>query len=540
MSFQYLQDRKDYEDRYDVHTISQCIDQLKMLGEISRKMRLEPTIERYPESEHKRNMGLIEARMMFALKALRYKKRKSTIAEWMEADRIKQVKQDSTLPPRVTCPSCSTPMIADDFKTLEDWLEDKPLRVFFNFQCPKCKKRQGVYDDGEVYVSKPDYCPDCKKELIVKHSRKGEVITTLYTCKNCGYSKKDIYDLKKSDLEYKKWQEEQAKKEQENQQLLEKYRDEFCLSEKEGKEHVETLEAMEVADVIRDEILAEFDTPAQEKLMTVKKTPISDLETLLEKELSTIGFTRLSFGNPTIDRYVSVPFTVQDSNSKRHEQQSILAIYDLLKTTLKDTNWRVSKDTLSYRLGFISGTLKGYESENDLLKLFGQEQPKKPKSKLDPKLREKYEHHNYVQLVRLCAKHDAKENIRKRRLKDEPEGFFFERGEGGYTCGICGRSQYSEDIWWREDGLRCRDCWRNIQDGVIPVLDLKKERWEKEFFGRYEITERGIHPSSIRKLRRDRTLVGRDLRDVSGSLYCTIYLVSENEEFLDKFPLKTD
>ncbi|MCF1193580.1 hypothetical protein LRR18_18495, partial [Mangrovimonas sp. AS39] len=92
-----------------------------------------------------------------------------------------------------------------------DWDESKPIRVLFTFNCPKCKKRQGVYDDGEIYVSKSDFCPDCKQNLEVKSGKKGDVITTHYKCKNCGYSKNVIYDLKKSDEEHKKRQEEQGK-----------------------------------------------------------------------------------------------------------------------------------------------------------------------------------------------------------------------------------------------------------------------------------------------------------------------------------------
>ncbi len=528
----YLRDEQHYEDRYDLHTIEQCLNQLKMIGEIGRKMRLAPSIKNYPESEHKRSMGLIEARMMFVLKAYRYKDRESTIAGWIEADTVKQAKQDDTQPPRVSCPECDAPMIADDFKTLEDWPDDKPMRVLFTFNCPKCKKRQGVYEDGEVYVSKPSYCPDCGKEAETNFTFMGETSTFTIKCTSCTYKSIDVSDHVKDEAKRKATDKRDA-------ELLAKYRDEFCLSEKEGNEHVELLEAMDVAHEIHDEILAELDTPAQEKLMAVKKTPITDLEAILKSALVVSGFPRLSLADPDIDRHVSVPFTVQDSSSKRHERESIAQLHDLLSETLKDTNWRVRKDSLSYRLGFISGKLKGYESEEDLLKLFGKEEPKKPKSKLDPKLREKYENHNYVQLAKMDAEFEAEQRIRKRRLKNEPDGFFFERSESVYTCGICHRSQYSEDIWWREDGLRCRDCWRNIREDVIPVIDLKKERWEKEFFDKYEITsKRGVHPSSIRKLRREGVLVGRDLKDAEGNTYDTIYLVSENNEFLEEYLVK--
>jgi DNA-directed RNA polymerase subunit M/transcription elongation factor TFIIS len=535
---QYLKDQQSYIDRYDLHTIEQCLDQLRMLNDVGQKMRLEPTIKDYPESELERNMGLVRGRVLFVLKAHRYKERESRITEWMESDKAKQDKQDNTTPPKVSCPDCGSQMIADNLRHLEDWPEDKPMRVLFTFNCSKCKKRQGVYDDGEIYVSKSDFCPDCKEKLEVKSNKKGEVITTHYTCKNCGYSKKDIYDLKKSDEEHKKWQEEQAKKEQKDRQLLEKYRTEFCLSEKEGKEYVESLEALEVAHEVKEEVLTEMDTPAHEKLLAVNKISVTDLENLVNKALNESGFTRLSFGNPDMDRNVLVPFTVQETKPKRRDRESVSDLYDLLKTTLKDTSWRAPKDLINYRLGFLSGKLKGYESEDDLLKLFGKEETKKPKSKLDPEFRAKYEHHNLVQLARMGAEYEATKRIRTRRLNDEPDGFFLNDGGRGYTCGICRRSHNGEDIWWRPDGLRCRDCWRNIQGGVIPMLSLDKEWWEEEHFDKYDIEKRDVRSASIKKLRREGVLLGRDLKDTNGNTYWTVFLVSENEEFLKRYARK--
>ena len=71
------------------------------------------------------------------------------------------------------------------------------------------------------------------------------------------------------------------------------------------------------------------------------------------------------------------------------------------------------------------------------------------------------------------------------------------------------------------------------------MFDLGKERWEMEFFGKYEITsKRGVHPSSIKRLRREGVLVGRDLKNANDRTYETIYLVSENKNFLKDYPKK--
>lgn len=539
MSFQYLKPQQEYEDRYDIGTIKECLRVLHMVDGIGEKMKLEPKFQSYPESEQDRNMGLFRGRMLFFIQAQRHKHRASTIAEWIESDRSKQDKQDNTPVPKANCPECNSAMTDDGSHHLVDWDDDKSMRVLFTFNCPKCKKRQGVYDDGEIYVSKSDFCPDCKQKLERKSSKKGEVITTSYKCKNCGYSNKEIWDLKKSDEEHKKWREEHAKEELEDKQLLEKYRAEFCLSDEKGKEYVETLEALEVAQEVKEEVLAEMDTPAHEKLLLVNKIAITDLETLVNQALKDSGFTRLSIGEPDIDRHVLVPFTVQETKPKRRDRESIADLYDLLKTALKDTNWRAPKDLITYRLGFLSGKLKGYESEDDLLKLFGKEEPKKPKSKLDPEFRAKYEHHNVVQMARMSAEYEATKRIRTRRLKNEPDGFYLNDGGLGYTCKICRRSHNGEDIWWRPDGLRCRDCWRNIQEGVIPVLDLDKEWWEEEHFTKFEVDYYyGVKTQSIKKLRREGVLVGRDLKDENGYIYETVFLASENQKFLKDHPRK--
>jgi len=55
----------------------------------------------------------------------------------------------------------------------------------------------------------------------------------------------------------------------------------------------------------------------------------------------------------------------------------------LTKKTLADTNWRLMSDGASYKLGFLSGRLKGVEGEDDLKKLA--ESNLKKRNKLPPK-----------------------------------------------------------------------------------------------------------------------------------------------------------
>lgn len=130
------------------------------------------------------------------------------------------------------------------------------------------------------------------------------------------------------------------------------------------------------------------------------------------------------------------------------------------------------------------------------------------------------------------------EHRRKLRLKKEKiEGFFLEVNEGPYTCGICKETTPGNNIWWNLDGLRCRDCWRNIQKKVIPPLkyDNDDKIWIKEWQLQSDYS---LHPATRGKLRREDLLKGRDLKRKNGTIYCTVYLVKENKEFFKKYPKK--
>ena len=65
----------------------------------------------------------------------------------------------------------------------------------------------------------------------------------------------------------------------------------------------------------------------------------------------------------------AVPFTIQDSKTGRESRTSKYDLKRILKKIFKDTNWRLMTDGVNYRLGVLAGRLRGYESEEDLLKL---------------------------------------------------------------------------------------------------------------------------------------------------------------------------
>ena len=128
---------------------------------------------------------------------------------------------------------------------------------------------------------------------------------------------------------------------------------------------------------------------------------------------------------------------------------------------------------------------------------------------------------------------------RNKRLKEEKvKGFFLEATDGSYTCAICRETLPGNEIWWNPKGLRCKDCWRNIQKKVIPPLEYDSDDkvWIKEWeFDSYF----GIHPATREKLKRQGILKGRDLKREDGTIYCTVYLIKENIEFLKTYKRKS-
>ncbi len=181
---QYLRDEQYYIDRYDLHTIEECLDTVKMFQDIYQKILVSVELKDLSQENKLKDANIMLHRTLFVIKGKRYEKKQETIQKWMEDDKFKQDKQDYTpVPEGIVCPLCNGLMHFNSSKHL-DYTYDSPImRIMFLFKCIKCKKQQWVYDDGEIRVSKPDLCPKCKKEIDVSHSRKRKVITWKYNAK---------------------------------------------------------------------------------------------------------------------------------------------------------------------------------------------------------------------------------------------------------------------------------------------------------------------------------------------------------------------
>lgn len=528
---QYLHDENYYADIYDLITIKRCRDIVNKYREIYQLSLKDKKIKDISDEEKLKGANYYLNIELFSTTTSRHRNRKERIEEMIEDDRKKQDFYDSTSEPsNILCNKCGKRLFSDT-KILEDYM-DSPMRILFYFPCKNCKVKRAVYNTGEEFESKPSTCPKCKHELNEKHTvktkGKNKIITWIRTCPKCKFSETDIDDFEKSHLEWEKRQ-------QEDKELLTKYREEYCLSEEKGKENAELIEAMKYAHEVFEEEKQKYDNTAYQKTIQLKRLSIVELEKLLSVLLEKERYVKLSLDKPNMGQFVMVPITVQDADSSRKGYDSTKNLEKILKATLDGTNWRLLTNSLTYRLGYVSGQLKGYEREEDLLELEGFKKEHKP-PKDDAERRMKYGSHSYVQLARMMGQHAGIESVRKKRLEKEPDGFFLDSSEGPLNCGICGDSTPGNGIWWDLSGIRCADCQRNIEEGVISKSIIKDEKlWIKEFHLKYDYS---LHPTTIRKLKKEGVLKGKELKRQDGSTYCTIYLVADNKEFFKKYPKK--
>ncbi len=285
--------------------------------------------------------------------------KEETINKWMEADRERDEKLENTEPPTdIICPNCGEEMTCDHKDLYEAY--NPPLRVLFLFRCSSCRKGRGIFDNGKEWEVKQQICPKCSAILKEKYSHKGKAVITTYTCLNCPYKDKEVFEPTKIE-------------EEKLDPNFERDRARFCLS-KEQKDHYYAfkIKLNNVTELLKESKEREKHKDIYDAAAKLQKLTIDQLEQKLIKAFKKHGYEKLRLAQPQIDKYVIVPFTIRDTKPKREKHASELELRRLFNEVLEPTSWRLMTDSVSYRLGILSGRLKGYELEKDLVKLVEQ------------------------------------------------------------------------------------------------------------------------------------------------------------------------
>jgi len=352
----FVREKDYYEDRYDLYTIKHCLQTLQPETDVPL-----PNQDLMPNDAVKSIKDNFAELINYFKSGERYRNRRETIDKWIAEDQSKQDYYDKALDPSpVLCSECFKVMRLFD-KDLIDFL-DKPIRVLFLFECPNCKARKGLYDNGDEYESNNKNCPKCKSKLITNKTKKGTVISILTNCTKCDY--KDSYDLDLK-IDTSKYEKEEF----DNKMLLETYREKFCLTSEAGEEYI--IHTNRTKDYLnhRSEEQVKATDPVWQKVKEIKKISILEVETLLAKTLDPLKYVRFTLDKPEIDKFLTVKFSVQESDPSRSEYDSIHKLQKAIKSVLEDTNWRLMSEGITNRLGYLTGRLKGYERDEDLHEL---------------------------------------------------------------------------------------------------------------------------------------------------------------------------
>ena len=152
---------------------------------------------------------------------------------------------------------------------------------------------------------------------------------------------------------------------------FEKDRIKYCLVDKEFRDKLFEIQ-------IGLEQLAQFGKEMKEKednkhvyvaIKELKKPKIAELIPLLTPSLEKAGYIELHLDQPEMGKDVYLGFSCLDSKSDRDDYDSKRTLKKLVDAALKVTNWRLMSDGISYRLGYLSGRLRAYEREEDLMNL---------------------------------------------------------------------------------------------------------------------------------------------------------------------------
>lgn len=353
----YLKTKQYYIDLYDHGTVEICRRWLARPIDVEA---IEKKAEKndLDKEEAKRVVAGMNRLYLYFQTGDRYIKKEDTIREWMERDdkRDKFI-ETVTAPEDITCLTCGRLMFVSS-KHFNMGFDDEKDTMLFMYDCPlEHLPRRAFYNNGEEFKREKPLCPKCNTPVSEDDQTTDEKFITLVTCPNCDY--KDTREIERT-----------ASKEAEFDPNYDRDREEFCLSEKKGQEFIEAKRNIEGLAQFMDKVKEkEENKEVYDKVANLKKLKIIELEELLAPILEKAGYIKLQFKNPEITKDVVVPFIVYEHKPDREGQASTHDLSKLLKETLKETNWRLMSEGTNYRLGMLEGRLRGYEREEDLVKL---------------------------------------------------------------------------------------------------------------------------------------------------------------------------
>lgn len=382
MSYQYLKEESYYEDLYDRHTVEECRSNERVVNKTFSEMEKK---EEFAEEfkSHLTGWYLQYSQLYFQLVEtvayLRSKGREEAIRIWMEKDEAKDRRiAEARLTKLPYCKACGKDMgaISKDYMPRKtEGSANREDEILFMLECRPCKKRIALWEDGSEWEGMKTFCPRCRSEMKHSDKKEGDTITTTYDCPSCSHTYQDTLDLG----------EKYVPEEPEEDPFYELDRRRFCFdgemqSKYERKFHHLTRVAQLHLDANhREEHKEEYDAVKE-----IKQLKVIELSTALKPLIEEAGYAEFKLGDPEFGRETSVPFSCLDGKPERAEYDSKKGLQKIISSALEGTNWRLMSEGVSYRLGYLSGRLRAYESEEDMRKLVEGKAKKAPQKEERP------------------------------------------------------------------------------------------------------------------------------------------------------------
>lgn len=292
----------------------------------------------------------------------RYYKRDETITEWMSRDEQKDQKiADARLHDEPTCKHCGKQGLRIIDKSLMHrniGQHDEPEEVLFMLRCPHCDKNSAFWEDGTVWERMELRCSKCNTVMNEKSTRLKKSLKTTYSCPSCKHSYQEVLNLS-------------SKKKEEPDRDFESDLEIFCLRDKKVRdEHIDAKRRFEGLIRLCEEMKEKRDNKhIYDAMANLNKLKIPELSTVLSPALEKNGYAEFRLEQPNMGREVTIEFSCLDSKTERSDYDSRKILKKTIDKALEETNWRLMSSGISYRLGYLSGSLRAYESEEDIKQL---------------------------------------------------------------------------------------------------------------------------------------------------------------------------
>lgn len=245
------------------------------------------------------------------------------------------------------------------------WFKEEETQILFVFDCPnKHYPKKILYPDRREYFLPAWHCSKCggtEQKSITEETEARLLI--IDTCLHCGHETK--LDLDKTPEKLLPISEEDRQK--------------YCLDFVGRTTFIDDMLSLE-------EFFNSMSLHEKEKMLKkengvdkIEIVKVPKLEERLIKLAEELGYQKFKFNTPDITRFLTVEFSLQDP-SDRDGRESEKIIAKAIRKAIFPTNWRLTNEGVSYRLGFLTGKLRAHEGDEELMKI-GREIIEKEKAK---------------------------------------------------------------------------------------------------------------------------------------------------------------